>query len=328
MKSNVVICGDCLDELPKIESGSVDLIVIDPPYNISKDTWDKWKSVKEYVEFMGFVFAQCERVLKDNGSFYFFHNDFMQIVELQNWLNQNSKFVFNSMIHWIKPNFRSLSWKNPGEDSNLRSWFNCVEYCLFYTFQDQSGLSTVMLDVNNFSTLRGYFKNLQEFIGLGLKKINERLGHRRAEHCFYWKTTQWDMPTPETYQQLIDMFDIDKWNGFRPYEALRQEYEALRQEYESLRYKHNLDKNHNNIWQSKSSNTGKWHPTEKPLDIISRIINTSSNEGDLILDCLAGSGTTGVACKNLGRNYILIEKEPKYVAICNERLAQGVLNLK
>ena len=51
-------------------------------------------------------------------------------------------------------------------------------------------------------------------------------------------------------------------------------------------------------------------------------MNTYNNtdEGDLVLDNCAGSGTTGVACKNLNRNYILIEKEPEYVEIINKRL--------
>ena len=49
-------------------------------------------------------------------------------------------------------------------------------------------------------------------------------------------------------------------------------------------------------------------------------MNKYTNEGDLVLDNCAGSGTTGVACKNLNRNYILIEKEPEYIKIINERL--------
>ena len=43
------------------------------------------------------------------------------------------------------------------------------------------------------------------------------------------------------------------------------------------------------------------------------------NEGDTVLDCCAGSGTTGVACKNTGRNYICIEKEKKYIDVMVER---------
>lgn len=301
---------DCLEGMKRIPDKSIDLIVTDPPYNIGKAKWDK---IDNYIEWMGTIFKECERILKDNGSFYFFHNDMPQIAQLMEWLRVNTGFVFNSFIIWDKGDFRALSWKNPSKNNNLRSWFNTCEYCLFYTFQDETGLTTVMLDTNNFPTMRRYFKDLQEFIGLGLKTINARLGHRRAEHCFYWKTTQWNMPTPETYQQLVDVFNIDKWEGFR-------EYESLRQEYESLRYTHNLDTNHNNVWRSQERNNGKQHPTQKPTDIIERIIKTSSNENATVLDCFMGSGTTAIACLNTNRNYIGFELDKQYFDIANERI--------
>ena len=63
------------------------------------------------------------------------------------------------------------------------------------------------------------------------------------------------------------------------------------------------------------------HPTQKPVALFEYLIKTYTNEGDLVLDNCAGSGTTGVACKNLNRNYILIEKEQEYVDIINKRLA-------
>ena len=310
MELNKIYNMDCLEGMKDIPDKSIDLIVTDPPYNIGKAKWDK---IDNYTEWMGTIFKECERILKDNGSFYFFHNDMPQIAQLMEWLRLNTKFVFNSFIIWDKGDFRALSWKNPSKRNNLRSWFNTCEYCLFYTFQDKTGLTTVMLDTNNFPTMRRYFKDLQEFIGLGLKAINARLGHRRAEHCFYWKTTQWDMPTPETYQQLVDVFNIDKWEGFR-------EYESLRQEYESLRYTHNLDTNHNNVWRSQERNNGKQHPTQKPTDIIERIIKTSSNENATVLDCFMGSGTTAIACINTNRNYIGFELDKEYYDIANIRI--------
>ena len=62
------------------------------------------------------------------------------------------------------------------------------------------------------------------------------------------------------------------------------------------------------------------HPAPFPEKLANDHIISWSNEGDTILDPFAGSGTTGVACKNLNRNYILIEKEPEYIKIINERL--------
>ena len=309
---NEIIHGDCLQVMKEIPDKSIDLIVTDPPYNIGKAEWDK---IDNYVEWMGTVFLECQRVLKDNGSFYWFHNDFEQMAELQVWLKKNTRFVFNSFITWDKGDFRALAWKNPSEESNLRSWFGTSEYCLFYTFQDETGLTTVMLDTNNFPTMRKYFKDLQEWIGLGLKKINERLGHRKAEHAFYWKTTQWDMPTEKTYNQLIEEFLIDKWDGFK-------EYESLRQEYESLRYTHNLDPNHNNVWRLTTKNTGKRHVCEKPVELMERIIKCSSNDSDTILDPFIGSGTTAIASLNTGRFFIGIEKDEHYYQVATNRVQE------
>ena len=62
------------------------------------------------------------------------------------------------------------------------------------------------------------------------------------------------------------------------------------------------------------------HPTQKPLKLIMDLIKKHSNEGDIVLDSFAGSGTTGEAAKLTNRNYVLIEKELEYFNICENRL--------
>lgn len=62
------------------------------------------------------------------------------------------------------------------------------------------------------------------------------------------------------------------------------------------------------------------HPTQKPLGLFKEIISKHSDPGDLVLDTFAGSGTTAVACKELDRNYILVERDPEYVKIIESRL--------
>jgi site-specific DNA-methyltransferase (adenine-specific) len=69
-----------------------------------------------------------------------------------------------------------------------------------------------------------------------------------------------------------------------------------------------------------NDNHNSLHPTQKPVALFEYLIKTYTNEGDLVLDNCAGSGTTGVACKNLNRNYILIEKEQKYIELIKKRL--------
>lgn len=64
----------------------------------------------------------------------------------------------------------------------------------------------------------------------------------------------------------------------------------------------------------------RFHPTQKPVGLFERILNDYSNENDLVLDCFSGSGTTAVACHNLKRRFICIEKDPEYWAKSVERL--------
>jgi site-specific DNA-methyltransferase (adenine-specific) len=66
------------------------------------------------------------------------------------------------------------------------------------------------------------------------------------------------------------------------------------------------------------------HPTQKPVSLFEYLIKTYTNEGDTVLDNCAGSGTSGVACINTNRKYILIEKEEKYFEICKQRVNDAV----
>ena len=67
------------------------------------------------------------------------------------------------------------------------------------------------------------------------------------------------------------------------------------------------------------------HPTEKPLVLIKHFVEVYSNKDDLVLDCFMGSGTTALACKQLGRNFIGIEAIQEYIDMANKRLEQEVL---
>jgi len=74
------------------------------------------------------------------------------------------------------------------------------------------------------------------------------------------------------------------------------------------------------IQKYSNGNNKSVHPTQKPLDLLEWIVKTYSNENDTILDNTMGSGTTGVACKNLDRNFIGIELDDKYFEIAKKRI--------
>lgn len=70
------------------------------------------------------------------------------------------------------------------------------------------------------------------------------------------------------------------------------------------------------------------HPTQKPLTVIEEMIKIHTNEGDIVLDCFMGSGTTAVACVNNNRNFIGIEMDWDYCNIANERIEEARLQVK
>ena len=72
---------------------------------------------------------------------------------------------------------------------------------------------------------------------------------------------------------------------------------------------------------SNASQVEKLHPTQKPVELFEYLIKTYTNEGELVLDNTAGSGTTAIACINTNRQFIVMEKEQKYYDIILKRVA-------
>lgn len=322
---NTFILGDSFTVLPGVGTETVDLVLIDPPYFIKKAEWDEFESQAAYIEFMGRAFIQAERILKPNGTLAFWHNDLQQIARLMAWIDQHTGFVFNSWALWVKPNFRRKLWACPGPGNSLRSWFNIGEFCLFYvkgesgTAWNKTGLALAKLDLEKFGPLRDYFRRAQEYTRKTKRDIIAACG-QAADHCFRWSSSQWLLPTRETYLDIVATFGLTEWDGYRTFDDLEaqqaemvKKYETEIQNADARRFVHNLDPNHCNVWLSKEPTGGHAiHPTQKPVDLLERAIRTCTREGGLVCDFFAGSGATGVAAAKAGRRFILIEQEQKY----------------
>ncbi len=78
------------------------------------------------------------------------------------------------------------------------------------------------------------------------------------------------------------------------------------------------------VWEIQKDAPSKYqHPTQKPIELMQKIIEKSSNVGDTILDPFMGSGSTGIACVNTGRNFIGIELDDKYFEIASNRIEEA-----
>ena len=274
-----LINGDCLEELKKIEDKSVNLILIDPPYNIKKAKWDSWKTVEAYVEFMGKVFKELERVLKDNGSFYFFHNDFLQVAELQCWIRQNTKFVFKSFItiNKLDNNYVKDLY---GNCEHFRNYLNFNEYALFYTFYGENEERKEMrkaLTKGDYSEIMNYLKEERLKLGWNYSQIDNFLGRKKI-YCYF------DKPTSHEYR-LISKENYEKLQttGYyqKPYKELKERYNELWasnkhliNDFKKTRYIFNETKGRETVWAYKFREEKKTvHPTQKPVKLLEDIVH-------------------------------------------------------
>ena len=118
----------------------------------------------------------------------------------------------------------------------------------------------------------------------------------------------------------------------KDYDFLKKDYDSLKKDYDSLKkdfyagrsYFDNTHDNMNNVWhfgktsQEERNDTGG-HATPKPIALCSRAIKSSSREGGLVLDVFGGSGSTLIACEQLGRRCYMMELDPKYCDVIRKR---------
>lgn len=126
LKKNKIYEMDVFDFLNSIESGAIDLAVVDPPYNMKKGYWDTFKSDSEYFDFTFKWIDLLLSKMKPNGSFYLFNNPFNSAVIL-NYLNNQDVF-FKNWITW---------YKKDGFSATKKKYVNNQETILFYTMNEK-----------------------------------------------------------------------------------------------------------------------------------------------------------------------------------------------
>ena len=316
-----LIHGDCFEILPTIESESIDLVFVDPPYNIGKADWDK---IDDYMDWCERWIAECLRVLKPNGAFWISHSKPLQLARLSEMVAAHGRDLIN-WITWDKYNAANAGQKWRMNQTKLhpqgkRSWDADAEYLIYHA--DEGSWNTKCDKERGFifEPLRAYLDGERLMAGISQRQVISHLGMTGHDPHFF-KAVQWKLPLENQYQKMRQLLNRNG-NEYlrREYEDLRREYEGLRSEYEYLRYTFNNPGKMSSVWQIPPAKRNG-HETPKPLELMQRIIETTSNEGDLVLDPMMGGGTTGVVCRNLGRHFIGIELEEKYFEMAKERIS-------
>lgn len=244
-----IVWQDTMRAMNCIPDNFADLMIVDPPYNLTKNfgkSTFKQMDFSEYKNWLDKWLSKVVRILKPNASLYIC-SDWQSSIVIP--LVAGKYFKLRNRISWERDKGRAAA----------DNWKNCLEDIWYYTKSDE------------------YIFNLE-----AVKMQRTVLAPYRD-----------NKGTPKDWQEE---------NG------------------KKIRFTAP-----SNIWTditipfwSMAENTE--HPTQKPEKLIAKLILASSNEGDMVFDPFVGSGTTAVVAKKLGRRYLGIERERKYVALALKRL--------
>jgi DNA modification methylase len=284
--TNKIFNKDCVELLKELPDKSIDSIITDPPYmGIVNEDWDnQWKDIDEYLNWCETWISESKRVLKRSGSFYIY-----------GWSYQLSKLIpiFEKYGFSFKQDI--VIWKGmqsaAGRISNkLKMFPTTTEHLHFY-----------YVDSKNY--IREILNEKRDLIGLDTGEINKYLG-KASTGGGTWsgiagkKQQKLNEPTRTDWEKLDTLF------GGLP-------------NYDDIVYKFNLPSGLTDVFDDidfydKEYRKEKFHPTQKPLKLVERTIECSTNEGDIILDLFGGSCSTAIGCINTNRNYIISELDSEY----------------
>lgn len=273
----VVIHEDCVKGLTTIADKTIQTICIDPPYNIGKDHWDR---IDNYIDWLTSVIQVLQEKLKDNGSFFLFHNDMEQIAELMISIKKNTRLKFRQLLVWNKrfPESPRKGYMDGFllKESGYHNWSKMAEYILFYTFDNYHKL-----------------KEARERLNISQLTISSEILSKTGGLTGWYSNleTGKNAPTRETIVPIKKHLHLD---------------------YDDIVPKFHNQKTHHSVWNYDIAKRNKIHLTPKPIDLLENIIKHTSDPGDILLDCFAGTGSLGRAALNTGRKCILIEKEEEY----------------
>ncbi len=307
--------GDCRDILPTLPK--VDAVVTDPPYGKVKGDFDQiWTNRAAMLVDAESWLDAIMHVLRPNATLWWFAWPSLAgrieaiIAERLNVL---------SHVVWEKP----AATGQKCQKEALRAPMPLTERIIMaeHYGADNSALcgsgyqgKCDELRGFIFEPIRAYLADEWQRAGLTRKDADKATGTQMSGHWF--SNVQWALPTEAHYAALRARANQ------QGEKYLRKEYEDLRKEYEDLRryFDCRSGDQFSDVWRFASCKDPHGHPTQKPVLLIEYMTRLSVRPGGIACDPFMGSGTTGVACYNLGRQFIGIEREPKYFDIACRRI--------
>ena len=315
-------CGDCLELMQDIPDGAVDLVLTDLPYGITETEWDSCVDIEK-------LWSEWRRIVRPFGQVLLFG-----IQPFTSKLIHSNIKSFKYLWYW-KKNTKTgglIAYKQP---------MRCIEeIAVFIMGQSRSNRGMHI-------SLRDYFWEELRASGLKRKDIDTILGNQMCSH-YFTRGEQFEIPKKEQYEKIQN---AAPGHFLRPYEKILLEWNGGRNNsgptYNLLDVKEckprPRKKCKSGLFRFRGTpkpsirtgfpchlleyktpnNLTRFHPTQKPVDLLEFLIRTHSNEGDTVLDCCMGSGSTGVAALNTGRRFIGYELDEKYFQIARKRIQES-----
>jgi DNA modification methylase len=321
LDTRVIYCGDNLEQLKKLPNACIDLIYIDPPFNSNRNYevfWgetkekrsfdDRHESTQAYIEFMRPRCVEMARVLKKTGSFYY-HCD---------WHASHYVKVMLDQILGEQNFINEIIWKRQTSHNDAKQgskhFGRLHDILLFYC-----GGSADYKWNQQYTTLSdAYIKS---------HYTNVDLDGRR----FRWDnlTGPGGAAKGNAYFDVLGVTRFWRYSKERMAELIEQGMVAIPPTGKIPALKRYLDQSNGlpvgTVWDdinpiNSQARESLGYPTQKPLPLLERIIKTSSDENDIVLDAFCGCGTALVAAQNLHRQWIGLDISPTACRVMAKRL--------
>ncbi|WP_259345379.1 site-specific DNA-methyltransferase [Aerococcus urinaeequi] len=285
------------------------MILTDLPYGTIKNadlgkhdtSWDVVIEPKK-------IYDIANRILRKNGKMVLFGNE------------PFSSKLINESIPNIPFSYRMIWLK---DQPAFSMYIGCKKRPMSYyedilVFSKLGGLENSGVNANH--PLKEMFNEALDRSGKTKRFFIDLVGSS-ASH-YFTDGVQFRIPTESKFDLIRDCIDIGySYDELKAIDLKYKQYETEKHygNYPSVFNLWEGNKYKSNILKYKKDYDG-YHPTQKPVALLEDLIKTYSNEGDTVVDLTMGSGSTGVACKNTGRNFVGIELDDEYFGTAKERI--------
>lgn len=350
LDTRVIYCGDCLEQLKNLPPACVDLIYIDPPFNSNRNYEVFWGETKEkrafedrhastqaYIEYMRPRCVELSRVLKKAGSFYYhcdWHAGHYVKVMLDQIFGENN---FQNMITWKRSHAHSDTRQG------MSQYGRVCDYLFFYTGGKKWTWNPIHTKYDA-AYLESEYRHVDER-GRLYKETDVTAAKPGGDTSYEWRVKRSRRPGAEWTPDFEDEWrhpqnDVE-YLAVRPYDKRYWAYskDNLVEFWTTGRLTHRSTGmprlmqfaddmpgvSLQDLWTdippiSALAAERLGFPTQKPLALLERILNASSNPNDIVLDAFCGCGTALVAAQNLGRQWIGIDISPTACRVMAKRL--------